>query len=145
MAKDQQKPLYMLVRLADEWEVVPWTEHPALAPHEVGKHTVSTAAGDVELRVSPLAERNNQLLAWARQRVEQLHPYPDSLSPECMTNAALLSETLQISLEYIALAEDGHGHNARSRHLARQLREIQQYTAQRRDVTTTPIKETNDD
>ena len=145
MAKDQQKPIYVLERPADEWEVVLWTEHPALPPHEGGKQPVSTAAGDVELRVPPLAERNNQLLSWAHQRVEQLHSYPDSLSPERMSDAALLSETLRISLEYIALAEDGRGHNARSRYLARQLRELQQYMAQRHDVTTISIKEMNDD
>ena len=145
MAKDQQKPIYMLVRLEDEWEVVPWTEHPTLPPHEAGKQRVSTAAGDVELRVSPVAECNNQLLAWAHQRIEQLNPYPDNLLLERMTDAVLLRETLQISLEYIALAEDGRGHNARSRYLARQLREIQQYMAQRRDLTTLSIKETNDD
>jgi hypothetical protein len=145
MAKDQPKPIYVLVRLEDKWEVVRWTEHPALPSYEAGKQTVSTAAGDIELRVPLLAERNNQLLAWAHQRVEQLHPYPDSLSPERMTDAGLLSETLRMSLEYIALAEDGRGHNARSRYLARQLREIQQHTAQRRDLTTIAIKETNDD
>lgn len=145
MAKEEQRPIYVLVRPEDKWEVVRWTEHPALAPHEGGKQRVSTAAGDVELRVPPVAERNNQLLAWAHQRVERLHPYPDSLSPERMTDAALLRETLHISLEYIALAEDGRGHNARSRHVAQQLREIQQYTAQRHDVTTISIKETNDD
>ncbi|MCU0466891.1 MAG: hypothetical protein MUF38_20285 [Anaerolineae bacterium] len=145
MAKDQQKPIYVLMRLADEWDVVRWTEYPPLAPHENGKQLVSTAAGDVELRVSPVAECNNQLLGWAHQRVEQLHPHPDSLSPECMTDVALLRETLHMSLEYIALAEDGRGHNARSRYIARQLREIQQYTAQRRDLTPISIKETNDD
>jgi hypothetical protein len=53
-----------------------------------------------------------------------------------MTDEALLREVLQMSLEYIALAEDGRGHNARSRYLARQLREIQQYMAQRIDVTS---------
>jgi hypothetical protein len=138
MAKDQPKAIYVLVYCppADgnectdtEWAVVRWSQHLAFAPHAGGKQTVSTAAGDVELRVPPLAERNYKVLGWAQQRIEQLHPRPDSLSLESMTDAALLREALQLSLEYIALAEDGRGHTARSRYLAQQLREIQHYLA----------------
>jgi hypothetical protein len=143
MAKDKQKTIYVLVRLEDEWDVVQWSQHPALAPHAGGKQTVSTAAGDVELRVPPLAERNYKVLGWAQQRIEQLHPHPDNLSPESMTDAVLLREALQMSLEYIALAEDGRGHNARSRYLAQQLREIQQYMTQCLDVKPVYIKEEN--
>ena len=137
MAKDKAKAIYVLVYcpsegsdLQKEWEVTRWHEHPALAPHSGGKQKVSTAAGDVELRVPPLAERNYKVLGWAHQRIEQLHPRPDSLSLESMSDDALLREVLQMSLEYIALAEDGRGHNARSHYLARQLRGIQQYKAQ---------------
>lgn len=143
MAKGKQKTIYVLVRLEDEWDVVQWSQHPALAPHAGGKQKVSTAAGDVELRVPPLAERNYKILGWAQQRIEQLHPQPDNLSPESMTDAVMLREALQMSLEYIALAEDGRGHNARSRYLARQLREIQQYMTQCLDVTPVYIKEEN--
>lgn len=143
MAKDQPKTIYVLVRLEDGWDVVRWIEHPALAPHSGGKQKVSTAAGDVELRVPPLAEHNYRVLAWAQHRIEQLHPHPDSLSPERMTDEALLRQAVQMSLEYIALAEDGRGHNARSRYLAQQLRDIQQYMAQRLDGMPIYIKEQN--
>jgi hypothetical protein len=138
MTKDQSKAIYVLVhcppangheRTDREWAVVRWSQHPAFAPHVGGKQTVSTAAGDVELRVPPRAERNYQVLGWAQQRIEQLHPRPDHLSPQGMTTEGLLRECLQLSLEYIALAEDGRGHTARSRYLAQQLREIQQYLA----------------
>lgn len=135
MTKDSQKAIYVLVyrpQMGDDqpeeaWEVVRWLEHPALAPHSGSKQNVSTAAGDVELRVPPLAERNYRVLGRAHQRIEQLHPRPENLSPETLSNEALLSETLHLSLEYIALAEDGRGNNARSHYLAAQLLQIQQY------------------
>jgi hypothetical protein len=137
MAKSKQKTIYILIHCAsedgdssEEWDVIEWHEHPALAPYSGGKRMVSTASGDVELRVPPIAEHNYKVLGWASQRIEQLHPYPDSLSLESMSDEALLKEVLQMSLEYIALAEDGRGHNARSHYLARQLRGIQQYKAQ---------------
>ena len=137
MAKDKEKAIYVLVYCPSEdsdphkeWEVTRWLEHPALAPHSGGKQKVSTAVGDVELRVPPLAERNYKVLGWAHRCIEQLHPRPASLSLEGMSEEALLKEVLQMSLEYVALAEDGRGHNARSRYLARQLREIQQHLAQ---------------
>ncbi|MEL6526516.1 MAG: hypothetical protein AAFQ07_12490, partial [Chloroflexota bacterium] len=47
-----------------------------------------------------------------------------------LSHEALLKEVLHLSLEYVELAEDGHGHNARSHFIARQLREIQQHTNQ---------------
>lgn len=77
-------------------------------------------------------ERNYEILAWAYHRVEQIHPKPDhDLAPEMLTDQELLAEALKLSLEYIALAEEGHGHNARSRYLAHRLHEINQYLAQR--------------
>lgn len=144
MAKDKLKTIYVLVRREDAWDVIRWSEHPALAPHSGGIQKVSTAAGDVELRLPPLAERNYELLGWAQQRIEQIHPRPDYLALEHMSVAALLRETLQLSLEYIALAEDGSGHSARSAYLARQVREIQQFIAQRLAGTSICIKEKND-
>ena len=78
----------------------------------------------------PLAERNYKVLGWAHQCIEQLHPRPEMREPEHMSDEALLREVLQLSLEYIALAEDGRGHNPRSRFIARQLREIQQHKNQ---------------
>lgn len=138
MAKDKQKTIYVLVHCPSEgrdpykdWEVIQWLEHPALAPHSGGKRMVSTSAGDVELRVPALAECNYKILGWASQRIEQVHPRPEMLSMEHMTDEALLKKVLQLSLEYVVLAEDGRGHNARSHFIARQLREIQQYMVQK--------------
>ena len=132
-----KKAIYVLVHCPhegrdphQEWDVIQWGEHPALAPHSVGKQKVSTAAGDVELRVPPIAERNYKVLGWASQRIEQIHPRPEMLELEPMSDEALLKEVLQLSLEYIALAEDGRGHIPRSRFIARQLREIQQHKNQ---------------
>lgn len=137
MAKDKEKTIYVLEYCPSEgsdplkeWNVTQWHEHPALAPHSGGKQKVSTAAGDVELRVPPLAERNYKILGWAHQHIEQLHPRSDSLSSESMTDEALLRKALQMSLEYIGLTEEGRGHNARSHYLAQQLRAIQQYVTQ---------------
>ena len=150
MANNKQKAIYVLEYCPSEgsdpqkeWEVTQWREHPGLAPHPGGKQQVSTAAGDVELCVPLLAERNYKVLGWAQQCIEQLHPHPDNLSLESMTAEALLRKALQMSLEYIALAEDGRGHNARSHYLARQLREIQQYMAQYLDVKPIYTKEEN--
>jgi hypothetical protein len=39
-------------------------------------------------------------------------------------------KAVEMSLEYIALAEDGRGHNARSHYLAQQLRKINQHLSQ---------------
>lgn len=137
MTKGKQKRIYVLVHCPSEdcdphkdWEVIQWLEHPALAPHSGGKRKVSTASGDVELRVPALAERNYKILGWASQRIEQLHPRPEMLSLERVSDEELLKEVLQLSLEYVALAEDGRGHNARSHFIARQLREIQEHMAQ---------------
>ncbi|MEO1644846.1 MAG: hypothetical protein AAFR67_06650 [Chloroflexota bacterium] len=135
--KQRKKTIYVLVHcptegrdLHQEWDVIQWKEHPALAPHSGGKRKVSTASGDVELRVPPLVEHNYKVLGWASQRIEQLHPYPEMLALEKLSHEALIKEVLHLSLEYVALAEDGRGHNARSHFIARQLREIQQHTNQ---------------
>ena len=87
-----KKTIYVLVHCPSEgrdpqkeWDVIQWQEHPALAPHSGGKRKVSTAAGDVELRVPSLVERNYKVLGWASQRIEQLHPRPDMLALENMS------------------------------------------------------------
>jgi hypothetical protein len=103
--------------------------------HEVpgiNKVVVNIGLGEAlqNARALERAERNYKILGWASQRIEQLHPHPDSLSLESMSDEDLLREALQMSREYIALAEDGRGHNARSHYLARQLRGIQQYMVQ---------------
>ncbi|MEO1644343.1 MAG: hypothetical protein AAFR67_04105 [Chloroflexota bacterium] len=131
------KTIYVLVHCPSkgsdpqkEWDVILWSEHPALAPHSGGKRKVSTASGDVELRVPPLAERNYKVLGWASRRIRQLHPCPDMLALENLSHEALLKELLHLALEYVALAEEGRGHNTRSHFIARQLRDIQQYISQ---------------
>jgi len=132
-----KKAIYVLVHCPSEgrdphqeWDVIQWQDHPALAPHSGGKRKVNTAAGNVELRVPPLADRNYEVLGWASQRIEQLHPRPDMLELEPMSGEALLKGVLQLSLEYVALTEDGRGHDPRSRFIAQQLREIQQHKNQ---------------
>ena len=135
MPKRKKNTIYVLIyslseNCDEEWDVIQWLEHPALAPHSGGRRKVSTAAGDIELRVPPIAERNYKILGWASQRIEQLHPRPEMLVLEPMSGEALFKEVLQLSLEYVALAEDGRGHNPRSRFIARQLREIQQHKTQ---------------
>jgi len=132
-----KKTIYVLVHCPSEgsdpqkeWDVIQWGEHPALAPHSGGKRKVSTAAGDVELRVPALAEHNYKVPGWASQRIEQLHPHPDMLTLENLSHEALLKKVLHLSLEYVELAEDGRGHNARSHFIARQLRDIQKHMNQ---------------
>ncbi|MEO1644737.1 MAG: hypothetical protein AAFR67_06085 [Chloroflexota bacterium] len=129
-----KKTIYVLVHCpseggdpSNEWDVIQWGEHPALAPHSGGKRKVSTAAGDVELRVPALVEHNYKVLGWVSQRIEQLHPRPDMLALENLSHDALLKEVVHLSLEYVELAEDGRGHNARSRYLAQQIRKINQH------------------
>jgi hypothetical protein len=130
MTNSKQKTIYVLCpseAIDEEWDVIEWQEHPALAPHSGGRRKISTASGDVELRLPTIAEHNYKVLGWASQRINRLHPYPDEFSPESMTDQALLLEAVEMSLEYIELAEDGRGHNARSRYLAQQLRKINQH------------------
>ena len=136
------KTIYVLVHCPtegrdsqQEWDVIQWGEHPALAPYSGGKRKVSTAAGDVELRVPLLAERNYKVLGWASRRIEQLHPRPDMLALENLSRETLLKKVLHLSLEYVALAEEGRGHNARSHFIAHQLRNIQQHIARPIDIT----------
>ena len=130
MANNKQKTIYVLCPSEEtdkEWDVIQWQEHPALAPHSGGKRKVSTASGDVELRMPPIVEHNYKVLGWASQHIERLHPYPEQLAPEGMSEQALLIKAVEMSLEYIELAEDGRGHNARSGYLAQQLRKINQH------------------
>ena len=132
MPKRKKKTIYVLIYSPSEncdekWDVIQWLEHPALAPNSGGRRKVSTVAGDVELRVPPIAEHDYKVLGWASQRIERLHPNPDDFSPESMIDQELLMEAVGMSLEYIELAEDGRGHNARSHYLAQQLRKINQH------------------
>ena len=113
-----------------DWDIVRWTEHPALAPHALNKQIVSTASGDVELRIPPLANGNRELLVWAYQMIQRIHPQPEAPNVSAWTDRERLTETLRLALEYIALAEDGRGHNARSLYLAQLLRTIQTHVNQ---------------
>jgi hypothetical protein len=57
------------------------------------------------------------------------HPYQDHDKEwdVGMSHEEMLKLSLKMVLEYIALTEDGLGHNARSRYLACQLQKINQY------------------
>ncbi|MBK8034684.1 MAG: hypothetical protein IPK17_35315 [Chloroflexi bacterium] len=71
------------------------------------------------------ASRDREVLLWAFAEVKRLHPPPTDLE---RLNTLPLAEqfrlALNLALEYVQLAEDGRGHNDRSRYLARCLRQI---------------------
>ena len=48
MANNKQKTIYVLCpseQFDEEWDVIQWQEHPALAPHSGGRRKISTAYG----------------------------------------------------------------------------------------------------
>ncbi len=109
-----------------------WNQHPAFAPTNYLKsHTVSTAAGDVELRFPHHMPRDISRLGRAYREVEKMHPQPDDIERiDSMTSAEeRLNFALKLALEYIERAEDGGGHNARSRHIAQCLRHLREDTS----------------
>ena len=108
-----------------EWQVERWDDHPALFPRGLVVHTVSTAAGDVELHIPYPISRDSSRLAWAFSEVEQLHPKPHDMDwVEALPSSQMLLLTLKLALAYVELAEDGLGHNARSRYLAQCIRHL---------------------
>lgn len=108
-----------------EWRVERWDDHPALFPRGLVVHTVSTAAGDVELHIPYPISRESGRLAWAVSEVEKLHPKPRDMEwVEALPSTQMLLLTLNLALAYIELAEDGRGHNARSRYLAQCIRHL---------------------
>jgi len=108
-----------------EWQVERWDDHPALFPRGLVVHTVSTAAGDVELYIPYPISRDSSRLGWAFNQVEKLHPKPDDMDwVETLPSSQMLVLTLKLALEYVELAEDGCGHNARSRYLAQCIRHL---------------------
>jgi hypothetical protein len=129
-----KKPLaiYVVMPLSDldsertgEWQVERWDDHPALVPRGLVVRTVSTAAGDVELHIPYPLSRDLTRLGWAYNEVEKLHPGPDDMKQvEDLPASKRLTLALAFALEYVGLAEDGRGHNARSRYLARCIRHL---------------------
>ncbi|MCK6580774.1 MAG: hypothetical protein L6Q98_22000 [Anaerolineae bacterium] len=125
--KQENSSIYVVEALPTEerWKVRQWQQHSALLPLGLILHTVSTEAGDVELHMPYGASRDRDVLLWAFAEVKRLHPPPTDLE---RLNTLPLAEqfrlSLDLALEYIQLAEDGRGHNDRSRYLARCLRQI---------------------
>jgi len=110
-------------------QVSQWQQHPALPPVELLHYSVNTEAGDVELYLPYNAYRNRSVLLWALAEVKRLHPKPTDLPMlDTLTLAEQFTRSLKLALEYIEIAEDGRGHNDRSRYLARCLRQIASIT-----------------
>lgn len=125
--KQVNSSIYVVEALLTEerWQVRQWQQPSALLPLGLILHTVSTEAGDVELHMPYGASRDRDVLLWAFAEIKRLHPPPSDLE---RLNTLPLAEqfrlALNLALEYIQLAEDGRGHNDRSRYLARCLRQI---------------------
>ncbi|MBK9748852.1 MAG: hypothetical protein IPO91_19020 [Chloroflexi bacterium] len=125
--KQENSSIYVVEALPAEerWQVRRWQQPSALLPLGLILHTVSTEAGDVELHMPYGASRDRDVLLWAFAEVKRLHPPPTDL--ETLTSLSLTEQfrlALTLALEYVQLAEDGRGHNDRSRYLARCLRQI---------------------
>jgi hypothetical protein len=132
--QSQLRPIYIAEAVSEEtegWRIVRWEQHPALLPLGLVRHIVSTEAGDVELHMPfvPTLERRRLYAAFGQ--VRGLHPKPTDLeSLDEMSRDQLLTLVLRFALEYVGLAENGRGHNDRSRYLARCLRRIESVTHQ---------------
>jgi hypothetical protein len=125
--KQEKSSIYVVETLPTEerWQVSRWQQPSALFPLGLILHTVSTEAGDVELHMPYGASRNRDVLLWAFAEVKRLHPPPTDLETlNSLPLAEQLRLSLDLALEYVQLAEDGRGHNDRSRYLARCLRQI---------------------
>ena len=125
--KQENSSIYVVEALPTEerWQVRQWRQPSALLPLDLILHTVSTEAGDVELHMPYGASGDRDTLLWAFAEVKRLHPPPTDL--ETLTSLPLIEQfrlSLDLALEYVQLAEDGRGHNDRSRYLARCLRQI---------------------
>ncbi len=125
--KQESLSIYVVEALPTEerWQVRRWQRSSALLPLGLILHTVSTEAGDVEMHIPYGASRDRDVLLWAFAEVKRLHPAPTDL--ETLNSLPLVEQfrlSLELALEYIQLAEDGRGHNDRSRYLARCLRQI---------------------
>jgi len=131
----QNLSIYVVEPLSNElasgaqWQVVAWKQHRALLPLGLVKQIVSTEAGDVELHMPYMPSRDRDVVLWTFSEVRRLHPPPTDLeTPDTLTTAEQFRLTLKLALEYIEIAEDGRGHNDRSRYLARCLRQIASIT-----------------
>jgi len=129
----QSRPIYIAKEISEEtegWRIVRWDQHPAL-PLGLEKHVVSTEVGDVELHMPFVPTLEQHRLYAAFDQVRGLHPKPtDFEALEAMSRDELLTLALWFALEYVGLAEDGRGHNDRSRYIARCLRRIESLTHQ---------------
>jgi hypothetical protein len=125
--KQENMSIYVVEALPTEerWPVRRWQQPSALLPLGLILHTVSTEAGDAELHMPYGASRDRDVLLWAFTEVKRLHPPPTDLERlSTLSVAEQFQLALTLALEYIQLAEDGRGHNDRSRYLARCLRQI---------------------
>ena len=125
--KQENSLIYVVEALPTEepWRVRRWQQPSALLPLGLILHTVSTEAGDVELHMPYGASRDRDVLLWAFAEVKRLHPPPTDMQRlRSLSVAEQLRLSLDLALEYVQLAEDGRGHNDRSRYLARCLRQI---------------------
>ncbi|NUQ05805.1 MAG: hypothetical protein HUU31_18080 [Anaerolineae bacterium] len=129
--KQEKSSIYVVEALPDQvgWHVRRWQQPSALLPLGLILHTVSTEAGDVELHMPYGASRDRDVLLWAFAEVKWLHPPPTDLATlDTLPLTDQLRLTLDLALEYIQLAENGRGHNDRSRYLARCLRQVASIT-----------------
>ncbi|MDX2159882.1 MAG: hypothetical protein SF162_01020 [bacterium] len=143
----QSRPIYVAEEISEEVEglrIVRWDQHPALLPLGLVRHIVSTDAGDVELHMPFVPTMERQRLYAAFDQVSRLHPKPTDLEAlEVMSRDQLLTLALRFALEYVGLAEDGRGHNDRSRYLARCLRRIDSLTYQNVVCPTATLDESD--
>jgi len=136
--KQDKLSIYVVEALPtkEQWQVSRWQQHPMLPPVGLIHYSVNTEAGDVELYLPYAASSNRSVLLWSLAEVKRLHPQPTDLELlDTLPLAEHLRLSLDLALEYIQLAEDGRGHNDRSRYLARCLRQI-------RSVTPNPVGST---
>jgi len=129
------RPIYVVEPLPNElasgaqWQVVAWKQHRALLPLGLVKHIVSTEAGDVELHMPYMPSRDRTCVMWAFAEVRRIHSEATDLDAlDTLSLSEKHALTLRLALEYVELAEDGRGHNDRSRYLARCLRQIASIT-----------------
>jgi len=130
----QSRPIYVAEEISEEteqWRLARWEQHPALLPLGLLRHIVSTEAGDVELHMPFVPALDRQRLYAAFDQVSRLHPKPtDFEALDTMSRDQLLMLVLRFALEYVGLAEDGRGHNDRSRYIAPCLRRMEGLTRQ---------------
>lgn len=141
----QSRPIYTAEAASEGvegWRIKRWEQHPALLPRGLERHIVSTDAGDVELHMPFVPSLERMRLYAAFDQVARLYPRPTELEAlETMSRDERLTLALRFALEYVGLAEDGCGHNERSRYLARCLHRIESLTCQNTVCPTAALDE----